>query len=130
MNYGLFKRSHSQHVHLFLSEVAPIATTEVLLGEASEEDAIKLNDMVAKVLEDATHDTVATAVDLDAHLLLVCLACILDGVGMYLAVLKVNSLRNLLNVSGCDVLVEVYVIDLLLKILGMCQFAGQIAIVG
>ena len=126
----LFERSHAQHLHFLLSEEAPVATTEILLCKSCKLYAVELHYAIAEVLEDTANDTVLAAVDLDANLTLVCIACILDCVCMYLTVLKLYTVSYLLQVVGCYVLVEIYMVDLLLEELRMCKLRSQIAVVG
>lgn len=126
----LFERSHAQHLHFLLSEEAPVATTEILLCKSCKLYAVELHYAIAEVLEDTANDTVLAAVDLDANLALVCIACILDCVCMHLAVLKLYAVSYLLQVVSCNVLVEVNMVDLLLEELRMCKLRSQIAIVG
>ena len=128
--YVLLECSHAQHLHFLLCEEAPVAAAEVLLGESCELHAVELNDAVAEVLEDAAYDAVLAAVDLDAYLALVCVACILDSVCMYLAVLQLDALSNLLHVVSRYVLVEVYVVYLLLQELRVCELRSEVAVVG
>ena len=87
----LFKHPAAQHVHFLLGEEAPVATAKILLGETGKLHAIELHHVVAQALEDTTHDTVLAAVNLDAHLAVVALVGVLDGIGMHLTVF----LRNL-----------------------------------
>ncbi len=82
------------------------------------------------MLEDAAHDAVATGVNLYAHLLLVGVAGVLNGIGMYLSVLKLNAVGYLAHVGSGDVLVEADMVDFLLAILRVSEFAGQFSIVG
>ena len=126
----LFEGSHTQHIHFLLCEEAPVAATEVLLGESSKLYAVEFHHTVAEVLEDAAHDAVLSAVNLDAYLALVCVAGILDGVGMYFAVLKFDAVGNLLQVVCCHVLVEIDMVNLLLEELGVCELRGEVAVVG
>jgi len=128
--YVLLECSHAQHLHFLLCEEAPVAAAEVLLGESCELYAVELNDAVAEVLEDTTHDAVLAAVDLDAYLALVGVACVLDSVCMYLAVLQLDALSNLLHVVSCYVLVEEYVVHLLLQELRVCELGSEVAVVG
>jgi len=128
--YVLLECSHAQHLHFLLCEEAPVAAAEVLLGESCELYAVELNDAVAEVFEDTTHDAVLAAVNLDAYLALVCVACVLDSVCMYLAVLQLDALSNLLHVVSCYVLVEEYVVHLLLQELRVCELRSEVAVVG
>ena len=68
--------------------------------------------------------------NLDTHLTLVGLVCILDGIGLDLTIVQGDALSNLVHVVSRDILVEEHVIDLLLEELGMGKFAGEVAIVG
>ena len=134
-HYALFRRtlfegSHAQHIHFLLCEEAPVAAAEVLLGESSKLYAVEFHHTVAEVLEDAAHDAVLAAVNLDAYLALVGVTGILDGVGMYFAVLKFDAVGNLLQVVCCHVLVEIYMVNLLLEELGVCELRGEVAVVG
>ena len=134
-HYALFRRtlfegSHAQHIHFLLCEEAPVAAAEVLLGESCKLYAVEFHHTVAEVLEDAAHDAVLAAVNLDAYLTLVGVAGILDGVGMYFAVLKFDAVGNLLQVVCCHVLVEIDMVNLLLEELGVCELRGEVAVVG
>ena len=129
MNYELFKRSHVKHIHFLFCQEAPIAATDILLGQASKVDAIELDDLIAEVLEDATHDAIATTMNLDADLLAVSLACVIDSICMNLSVFKFDACCNLMNVSSRNVLVEPNVINLLLEELRMRQLGSQLAII-
>ena len=126
----LFEGSHAQHIHFLLCEEAPVAAAEVLLGESCKLYAVEFHHAVAEVLEDAAHDAVLSAVNLDAYLTLVGVAGILDGVGMYFAVLKFDAVGNLLQVVCCHVLVEIDMVNLLLEELGVCELRGEVAVVG
>ena len=126
----LFEGSHAQHIHFLLCEEAPVAAAEVLLGESCKLYAVEFHHAVAEVLEDAAHDAVLSAVNLDAYLTLVGVAGILDGVGMYFAVLKFDAIGNLLQVVCCHVLVEIDMVNLLLEELGVCELRGEVAVVG
>ena len=126
----LFEGSHTQHIHFLLCEEAPVAAAEVLLGESCKLYAVEFHHAVAEVLEDAAHDAVLSAVNLDAYLTLVGVAGILDGVGMYFAVLKFDAIGNLLQVVCCHVLVEIDMVNLLLEELGVCELRGEVAVVG
>jgi hypothetical protein len=127
---SLLEHAAAQHLHLFLSEEAPVATTYVLLGQSGELHAVELHDAIAQALEDTSHDTVLTAVDLDTYLAVVTLVGILNSVGMYLAILQLNALSDLLQILGSHVLVEEYMVDLLLEELRMGQLAGKLTVVG
>lgn len=74
-----------------------------------------LDHVVAEVLEDTTHNAVLAAVDLNAHLAVVVLVGVFNGIGMHLTILQLNAVGNLLQVFNCHVLVEEYVIHLLLQ---------------
>ena len=126
----LFKCAHLEHVNLVLSEETPIATLYILLGKSGKVYSVELYHLVTKVFEDTTYDTVATAMYLDTHLLLVGLVSLVDSICMYLAVLKSDALGNLADVGSCYVLVAVNVVNLLLQILGMSELGSQVAIVG
>ena len=68
--------------------------------------------------------------DFDAHLCLVALVCIIYCVCLDLAIIQSDTITNLLQVVSSDVLVEMYMINLLLQELRMCQLTCQITIVG
>ena len=122
--------SHAQAVHLFLCQIAPLATTQVLLGQTGKLNAVELGHLVAKALEDAAHNAVLTRMDLNAHLLLVHRIGILNGIGLDLTVFKHHAFGNLLQVVGRHIAVGIYMINLLLQELRMGQLRSQIAIVG
>ena len=119
MSHVLFVCSHAETVDFLFGEVAPIATTDVLLSETSKLYTVELDDLIAEALEDAADNAVLARVDFNAHLLLVDGVSILDVVGLDLAVLKLNTLGNLLEVVGRDILIEIDVINLLLEVLRM-----------
>ena len=85
---------------------------------------------IAKRLEDTAYNTVLTTVDLNTYLFFVRRTGILYIIGLDLTILKLNTIGNLLEVVGSDVLIEEHMIDLLLQILGMCQLGSQVTIVG
>ena len=126
----LLKCAHAEHIDFLLGEVTPVAALEVLLGQTSEEDAVELRDLVAKVLEDAAYNAVAAAVDLNAHLLLIGLGSVFDSICMDLAIIELDAFGNLTEVGSCDILVGVDVIDLLLEELRVSELGSQFAIVG
>lgn len=64
----LFEGTHAEHVNFLLGEEAPIAATEILLGETGKLHAVELNDTIAKALEDTAHDAVLAGMDLNAYL--------------------------------------------------------------
>ena len=126
----LLERAHLKHVHLVLGEETPIATLHVLFGKTGKVDTVQFHHLVAQVFEDTAHYTVAATMYLYAHLFLVHRISIVNGIGMYLAILQHNALGNLTKVGSGNVLVAIYVVNLLLEILGVCQLGSQIAIVG
>ena len=85
--------------------------------------------MVAEALKDTAHDAVAAAVDFNAHLRAVAIADVLYIVGLDVAILQRDAFGDTVHVGYREVVVEVYVIDFLLSILGMSQFGSQLAIV-
>ena len=68
--------------------------------------------------------------DLNAHLLLVLLVGILACVGLNLTVLQLDAVANLLQVVCGDVLVKIYVINLLLEELWVSELGCHVTIVG
>ncbi len=68
--------------------------------------------------------------DLDAHLTVVVLIGIFDGIGMHLTVFQLHAVGNLLQILHGDVLIEEHVIHLLLQELRMGELAGQLTVVG
>ncbi len=127
---NLFKSTHTQHLHFLLGEETPIATAQVLLCQTGELHTVELNHTVAQMLEDAAHDTVLTAVNLNTHLTLIGVGSIFDSICMHLAISQFHTRSDLLDIMGGDVLIEEHVVHLLLQELGMREFAGQVAIVG
>ena len=127
---SLLECTHAEHLHLFLGEEAPVATAYILLGEAGELHTVEAYDAVAKALEDTAHDAVLATVYLDAHLTLVGLMGILDGIGLDLTVLKGDAFGNLIHVVCGDILVEEHMIYLLLEEFGVGKLAGKVAVVG
>ena len=127
---GLFVGTHAEAVYFFFCEIAPVTTTEVLLGEAGKLYTVELNNFIAKRLEDATHDAVLARVNLYAHLLLVMLVGILDVVGTNLTIVEHNAFSDALHVMRGNIVVEVDMIDLLLEELRMRQLGSQVAIIG
>ncbi len=130
MTLFLLESPHAKHFHFLLCEEAPVAAAEVLLGESGKQNAVEFHHTVAQMLEDAAHDAVLSAVNLYTHLTLVGVAGILDGISMHFAVLQFYAVGNLLEVVCGDVFVEEYVVNLLLEELGMCEFRGEVAVVG
>ncbi len=57
-----------QDPNFFFGEKAPMAALNVFLGKTGVHDAVEASDIVAQMLEDATNNTVAAAVDLEANL--------------------------------------------------------------
>lgn len=115
----LLKCPHAQHIHFLLREEPPVATTYILLRQTGELYTVELDNAIAETLEDATDDAVFAAVDFDAHLCLVLWVGIFNGISLDLTVLKLDAVRDFLQVVGCDRLVEEHMIDLLLQELGM-----------
>ena len=68
--------------------------------------------------------------DLYAHLLLVLLVSIFACVSLDFAIFKLDAVANLLDVMCSDVLVEIYVINLLLEELRMSELRSHVSIVG
>ena len=58
--YCLLVSAHAKAVDLFLSEVAPVTTANILFGETSKLHAVKFYDLVAQALKDAAYDAVLT----------------------------------------------------------------------
>ena len=125
----LLERSHTKHFHFLLGQITPVATTQVLLCQSGKLYAVEFDHSVSEMLEYAADDAVLAAVYLYAHLTLVGIVGIFDCIGMDLSVFQLYSVRNLLQVVGCNVLVEEDVVHFLLEILRMGQLAGQIAVV-
>lgn len=126
----LFEGTHAEHVNFLLGEEAPIAATEILLGETGKLHAIELNDTIAKALEDTAHDAVLAGMDLNANLRLVVFLGIFDGIGMHLTILQLDTFSNLLHIGSGNVLVEIDVINLLLEELRMRELGSQVTVVG
>ena len=126
----LLVSTHAQTVYLLLGEVAPVAAANVLLGQSSKLHAVELGNLISQRLEDAANDAVLARVNLDAYLLLIGIAGILDGVGLDVTVLQCNALGNLLHIVSRNGLVQVNVIDFLLQELGVRQLRSQVAIIG
>ena len=59
--------------------------------------------------------------NLDAYLLLIGWVSVLNVVGLNLAVLELDALGNLLQIVSGNVLVEIYVLNLLVETLRMCE---------
>ena len=78
--------------------------------------------MVAQRFENAAHHAVASGVYLDADLLLVGGRGVLDGVCMYLSIFERDTFCDLLQVRCGDVLVCLYVVNLLLQEFWVRQF--------
>ena len=119
-----------QHGYLLLCEVSPISSFESFLGEACEHHSVEFHHPVSQMLKDASYDSVLSRMILDAHLALVGVGCVTDGVGVYLTVFQFHTLCNPLEVGCGDVLVELDVVDLLFQELGMSEFGGKVAVVG
>ena len=126
----LLVSTHAQTVYLLLGEVAPVAAANVLLGQSGKLHAVELGNLISQRLEDAANDAVLARVNLDAYLLLISIAGILDGVGLDVTVLQCDALGNLLHIVSRNSLVQVNVIDFLLQKLGVRQLRSQVAIIG
>ncbi len=126
----LFKRSHLQEVDLFLSQIAPTAAGQVLLGQTCEVYTVEFCHMISERLEYAAHDTVASGMNLDTGLIAVSIGRIADSVGMDRPVVELYTVGYTLHIVLADIFVAPYVINLLLHILRMCQLGGEIAVVG
>ena len=68
--------------------------------------------------------------NLDAYLLVVCFAGILDGISMNFAILQLDALGNHAHVGSGNIFIKVHMINFLLHKLRMGKLAGQLAIVG
>ena len=68
--------------------------------------------------------------NLDAHLALVVVIGILDGVGVHFTIFEGDAVGYLLHVVGGKVLVKIYVIDLLLQEFRVSKLTGELSIVG
>ena len=86
--------------------------------------------MVAELFEDAAHDAVTARVNLDAGLIAVGLGGIADSIGMNGPIFQLNAVGDGLHVVFGDILVNPYVVDLFLHILGVCELGCEIAVVG
>ena len=117
-------------VNLFLSEVAPITTTNVLLGKTCKLHAVELDNLVTQALEDAAHNAVLARVNLDAYLLLVCLAGIVNSISLDVAIFEGDALSNLLHIVSGNGSVKINMVDFLLQELRMSQLRSQVTIVG
>ena len=126
----LLVSTHAQTVYLLLGEVAPVAAANVLLSQSGKLHAVELGNLISQRLEDAANDAVLARVNLDAYLLLIGIAGILDGVSLDVTVLQRDALGNLLHIVSRNSLVQVNVIDLLLQELGVRQLRSQVAIIG
>ena len=126
----LLVSTHAQTVYLLLGEVAPVTAANVLLSQSGKLHAVELGNLISQRLEDAANDAVLARVNLDAYLLLIGIAGILDGVSLDVTVLQCDALGNLLHIVSRNGLVQVNVIDLLLQELGVCQLRSQVAIIG
>ena len=125
----LFKCSHAQHLHFLLSQVAPIATTHVLLCQSGKVDAIEFSYMVTQTFKDTAHNAILAAVDFDAHLFLIRGMRIFHRICLDDAVIQRDAFRNALNVGCGHVLIGRNMIYFLLQELGMSQFGSQFAVV-
>ena len=67
----LFKCAHTEHLYFFFCKITPITATYVLLSKTCKIYTIELDYMVTEAFEDTTHDTVLTAVNFNADLLLI-----------------------------------------------------------
>ena len=68
--------------------------------------------------------------NLNAHLLLVCVGGIADCIGLDVAIFERDAIGNLLHVGGREVLVKMNMVNLLLQELGVSEFGCQVAVVG
>ncbi len=82
------------------------------------------------MLEDTAHDAVASAVYLDAGLVAVNVVDVRDSVSMYFTILEFDAVGDALHVLFGDILVGPDVIYFLFDKFGMCEFAGEVAVVG
>ena len=85
--------------------------------------------MISERLEYTAYNAVLTA-NLYTYLLLVCIAGIVDCIGLNDSVFKLNTADDLLHVFNAYVLVEENMIDFLLQIFRMHEFRGHVTIVG
>ena len=119
-----------QEVDLFLCQVAPAAAGQVLLGEASEINAVELHHMIAQRFKNAAHDAVAATVDLDTGLFAVGGRYVAHCIGMDGTVVELNAVGDVLHVLLADGLVGPHLVDFLLDILRMGEFGSQVTVVG
>ena len=125
----LFKHTAAEHVDLLFCEETPVASAQILLGQAGKLHAVEACNTVTEVLKDAANDAVLATMYLDSNLFLVVLIGIFNRIGVDFAVFQLNSGGNLLQVVFRNNLIEPNMIDLLLQELGMCELAGQISVV-
>ena len=113
-----------------MSEVAPATAGQVFLGETGKVDAVEFHHVIAQRLKYAAHDAVAARVNLDAGLLAVGGRYVTYCIGVDGAIVEFNTVGDVLHVLLADGLVGPHLVDLLLDILGVGEFGGQVTIVG
>lgn len=86
--------------------------------------------MVAKALEYAAHNAVASGMYFNTGLIAVGLGCIADCVGVDGSVVKLYAVSDTLHILFSYVLVGPHMIYLFLDIFGVGEFGGQVAVVG
>lgn len=121
----LFKCAHAQHLHFLLSEIAPVAATNILFSQTSKVNAVELDYMVTQTFENTTYDAVLTTVNFNANLLFIRGVSILHCVSLDFTILKRYTLSNLLNVGSSYILVGRNVIYFLFKNFGCVSFEAN-----
>ena len=106
-----------------------MATRQIFLGEAGEVYTVEFHHAITEVLEDTTHDTVATAVDLDACLVAL-VADVGDSICMDLSIFEFDAIGDALHILFGDVAVGPDMIYFLLHEFGVSELGGEVSIVG
>ena len=127
---GLLESSHAKHVHFFFCKESPIATFYVFLGQTGKIYTVKFDNMISKAFENTANNAVPAGMYFNAHLFLVGIAGMINGVSLDIAVFKGDTLCYLSDITGCHIAVEINVIDFFLEEHGMCEFACQFSIIG
>src|SRR5574344_2068160 len=94
----LFECTHSQCVNLSFVQVAPFATSQILLCQSGKVYAVQFNYVISQRFKYTTNDTVASRVNLNSYLALIVFACITDSIGVDFAIFQFHSVSNLLHI--------------------------------
>ena len=107
-----------------------MSTLYILLGQSSIHHPIQSSYIIAKMFEDATDDTIASAVYLQSYLCFILGVCIGQHIYIGYPILECDAAGNFIKVRLGQRLVQRDMIYLFYFVLWMGQLLGQIAIVG